>query len=69
MNMKVTMSPNSRFGWEGAPLEYVVKADGASELRLKQGLDGCEARLTNVRKTADGVEARVRVEVAKGAFV
>ena len=67
--MNVTSSPNSRFGWEGTPLEYVVKADGATELRLKQGLEGCAVRVTDVQKTAKGVVARVRVDVAKGAFV
>ncbi|HEY3317119.1 MAG TPA: hypothetical protein VGK50_01675 [Coriobacteriia bacterium] len=68
--MKVTTSPNSRFGWEGTSLDYTVKADGAMELRLpKQTVAGVEARLTDVRRTADGVEARIHVQVAKGAFV
>jgi hypothetical protein len=68
--MKVTMSPNSRFGWEGTTLEYVVKADGATEIRLpEQSVPGVEARLSDMRRTADGVQARVQVEVAKGSFV
>ncbi len=68
--MKVTTSPNSRFGWEGTNLEYVVKADGATELRIpKHDLAGVDARLTDVRRTADGVEARVHVDVARGSFV
>jgi hypothetical protein len=68
--MKVTTSPNSRFGWEGTNLDFTVKADGATELRLpKQSVSGVEARLTDIRRTADGVEARVHVEVAKGSFV
>lgn len=67
--MKVTTSPSSHFGWEGTSLDYAVKAQGATELRLpKQSIAGIDARLTDVRRTADGVEARIHVEVAKGAF-
>lgn len=67
--MKVTTAPQSRFGWEGQKLEYVVKAEGATELAVpKEGVDGLEVRILDQRQVDGGVEARVAVEVAKPVF-
>jgi hypothetical protein len=68
--MKVTTSPGFRFGWEGTSVEYVVKADGASELVLSpKKLEGVDARLTDIRKTENGVEGRVLVDMRESSFV
>lgn len=68
--MKVQTSPASRFVSEGQTVEYVVKADGATELRIgEESLPGVEARLADVRKTDAGIEARVLVEMTESKFV
>ena len=68
--MKVTTDPGFRFGWQGTEIDYVVKAKGATDLRLPEnGLPGVEARIIEVNKTADGVEGRVRVDVRDATFV
>lgn len=68
--MKVTMSPGFRFGWQGTSVDYVVKAAGASELSVpKQSLPGVEARMTDVKKTADGVQGRIHVDMVGSSFV
>jgi hypothetical protein len=68
--MKVTTSPGFRFGWEGTSVEYVVKADGATELVLPaKELPGVQARLTDIRRTAEGVEGRVLVHMRESSFV
>jgi hypothetical protein len=68
--MKVTTSPGFRFGWEGTSVEYVVKADGASELVLSpKKLEGADARLTDIRKTENSVEGRVLVDMRESSFV
>jgi hypothetical protein len=62
--MKVTTVPASRFGWEGQTLEYVVKADGASELRVPEKKEeGLDVHILDTRQVDGGVEARVSVEV------
>lgn len=67
--MKVTTEPRSSFGWEGQNLEYVVKAEGCSELAVpKEGTDGLNVRILDQKRVGDGVEARVAVEVAKPVF-
>jgi len=68
--MKATTTPASRFGWQGTTLNYVIKADGATELRLpKEGIDGVQARITNLRHVGNGVEAQLAVDVKEGVFV
>ncbi len=68
--MKVTTSPGFRFGWQGTSVDYVVKVDGATELSVpKQSLAGVDARLMDVRKTADGVEGRIHVDMRESSFV
>ena len=63
--MKVQTVPAGRFGWEGQTLEYVVKAKGASELRAPaQCEDGLKVRVIDTKQLADGIEARVAVDVA-----
>jgi hypothetical protein len=67
--MNVTTSPASRFGWEGQTLEYVVKADGASEVSVpEKGTDGLRVRILDTRQVGDGIEARVAVDVAGPTF-
>ena len=68
--MRITTSPPSRFGWEGTTLEYTVKADGATELRVpQQSIPGVEASITNMQRTADGVQAHVKLDVRDPSFV
>lgn len=63
--MKTTTSPAARFGWQGQTVEYVVKAEGASELSVPEKTEeGLDVRVLETRKLADGVEARVAVDVA-----
>lgn len=63
--MKITTTPASRFGWEGQTVEYVVKADGASEFAAPQDCpDGLKVRIMDTRQVEDGVEARIAVDVA-----
>ena len=67
--MKTTTTPASRFGWEGQTLEYVVKADGANELRVaEKSVDGLKVRILDTKPVADGIEARVAVDVAGPVF-
>jgi hypothetical protein len=68
--MKITTSPASRFVWEGQTVEYLVKAAGATELRLTgEGLPGVQARVTDMCQTDGGVEARIQVEMSDPQFV
>ena len=68
--MKITTEPAGRFGWQGTTLEYVVKAQGASELSLpEEGPDGVRMRLTDMRQVGDGLEARLVVDVRDASFV
>jgi len=62
--MEITTTPSCRVGWEGQTLTYVVKAPGASEIVVPAN-DNDNVRITvaEVRETADGVEARLNVEV------
>lgn len=67
--MHTTTVPASRFGWEGQTVEYVVKADGAKALTAPQNCpDGVQVRVLNQRPVEGGLEARVAVEVGKGAL-
>jgi len=67
--MKTTTVPASRFGWEGQTLEYVVTADGGSEISAPaESADGMQVRVMDVRETESGVEARVAVEVTGPVF-
>lgn len=75
--MEIKTSPAFRIGWQGSTLDYIVKAEGATELRLpEQDLQACgsakvplHARLMDVARTDQGVQARVRVDVRDSAFV
>lgn len=60
--------PAGRFGWEGQTLHYVVKADGAAELKAPEAKKGVEITLSSVRKTGNGVEAQVDVAVTSPEF-
>jgi len=63
--MKTTTTPAARFGWQGQTVEYVVKAEGATELSTpKECADGLKVRILDTQKVADGIEARVAVAVA-----
>ena len=67
--MTTTTMPQSRFGWDGQTLEYVVKATGATELRVPEKTeDGLNVRVLEQHKVGDGVEARVAVDVASPVF-
>jgi len=67
--MKTTTMPASRFGWEGQTLEYVVRADGASELSVPSKTEeGMQVRILDTRQVGDGVEARVAVDVTAPVF-
>lgn len=75
--MKITTKPAFRFGWQGATLDYVVKADGVTELRVpEQNLPACggdkvplRAQITDVQRTDTGVQAHVKVDVRDSALV
>jgi len=63
--MNVQTVPAARFGWEGQTLEYLVKAKGASELSAPAKCeDGLQVRVIDTKQVADGIEARVAVDVA-----
>lgn len=62
--MKVTTTPVCKVGWPGATLQYVVKAEGANELRLPaDSWPGAKVRLLDTRPVGDGIEARLEVKV------
>ncbi len=62
--MEITTTPSCRVGWEGATLHYVVKAKGASEVRVPEnGVPGVQVRVANTRQVGDGVEAQLEVKV------
>ena len=62
--MEITMTPICRVGWEGATLHYVVKAEGASEVRVPEnGVPGVDVRVADTRQVGDGVEAQLEVKV------
>ncbi len=68
--MRITTVPASRFAWEGQTLQYVVKAEGATEVSVPEKCaDGLRAKVTGMRQTGDGVEAHVQVEVRDPVFV
>jgi hypothetical protein len=63
--MTATTVPASRFGWQGQTVEYVVKAQHASELATpRECADGLRVRVLNTRQVGDGIEAKVAVDVA-----
>jgi hypothetical protein len=67
--MQITTSPASRFGWPGQTLEYVVRAEGASEIAAVQECpEGVQVRVLGTRAVGNGVEARVAVDVADGVL-
>jgi hypothetical protein len=67
--MNTTTTPAARFGWPGQTVEYVVKADGASELRAPEKCaDGLQVRVLDTKQVADGIEARVAIDVADGVL-
>ena len=67
--MSATTMPASRFGWEGQTLEYVVKVEGANELRVPEKAEkGIRVRILDTRQVGDGVEARVAVDVTGPVF-
>lgn len=67
--MKTTTMPASRFGWQGQTVEYVVRADGVKELSAPAECpNGVQVRIVDTRQVADGIEARVAVDVGEGAL-
>jgi len=66
--MKSTTAPVGQFGWEGQTLHYVIKADGATELRVPEAKKGLEVTVSDVRTTGDGIEASVDVAVKSPEF-
>ena len=66
--MKVTTQPSCRVGSEGQTLQYVVRADGASELAVAEGCpDALKVRIVETRQVSGGIEADVQVEVVDAA--
>lgn len=62
--MKVTTQPCCRVGSEGQTLEYVVTAQGASELSVGEGCpDALKVRIVETRQVSGGIEVDVQVEV------
>lgn len=62
--MKITTSPSCRVGSQGQTLEYIVKAEGASEVYVpNDGTDTMQVRVVDTRQVGDGVEARLAVKV------
>jgi len=66
--MKSTTMPAGRFGWEGTTLHYVIKADGATELKVPEAKKGVKVTVSDVRSTGSGVEADVDVAVSSPEF-
>lgn len=67
--MKVTTIPASRFGWPGQTLEYTIRAEGASELSVPEACDkGISAKVLETKSGADGIEARVAVDITPGVL-
>lgn len=67
--MNATTVPASRFGWDGQTVEYVVKAQGAKEVRVPDKCPGgLHMRILGTRVVNDGVEARVAVQVSNPLF-
>ncbi len=66
--MKITTAPAGRFGWEGQTVEYVVKAEGATQLLAPEKVDGMQVRILDSRQVGGGVEARVAVDVTSPVF-
>jgi hypothetical protein len=65
MEMTSTTMPASRFGWQGQTVEYVVKAQGASQIAVPaKGVDGLKIRILGTRQVGDSIEAKVAVDVA-----
>jgi len=62
--MEITTTPTCRVGSQGQTLQYMVKAKGASEIVVPQNdNEGVRISVADMRQTADGVEARLDVEV------
>lgn len=62
--MATTTTPASRFGWPGQTVEYMVRADGASEILAPTTTeDGLKVRILDTRRAGSGIEARVAVDV------
>lgn len=62
--MQITTQPACRVGWQGATLDYVVRAEGASEIVAPDNpVQGVRVLVTDTRQTDSGVEARLKVEV------
>ena len=62
--MQITTEPSCRVGWQGSTLDYVVKAEGASEIAVPENnMQGVRVRVTESRQTDTGVEALLTVKV------
>ncbi|MDI6901733.1 MAG: hypothetical protein QMC79_08590 [Anaerosomatales bacterium] len=62
--MEITTTPVCRVGWKGETLQYVVKAEGATEvLAPAGGPDGLRVQVTGTRQVPGGVEADLEVQV------
>lgn len=62
--MQITTEPSCRVGWQGATLDYVVRAEGANEIVVPENqVKGVRVSVKDTRQTDTGVEARLQVEV------
>lgn len=62
--MEITTAPVCRVGWQGQTLRYVVKAQGATEVRVpEQETGGLQFRVTDTRQVPGGVESQLEVKV------
>jgi len=62
--MHITTEPSCRVGWQGATLDYVVKAEGATEIVVPENdMKGVRVQVTDTHPTDTGVEALLKVEV------
>jgi hypothetical protein len=62
--MEITTTPCCRVGSEGQVLRYVVRAQGATELRAAEGCpESLRMRVADTRQVVGGIEADVEVEV------
>ena len=67
--MKTTTVPAARFAWQGQRVEYVVKAEGASEVSAPgTSEEGLQVRIVDTRQVDGGIEARVAIDVAGPVF-
>ncbi len=67
--MQIRTEPSCRVGWQGSTLDYVVKAEGATEIVVPENdMKGVRIQVMDMRQVGTGVEARLQVEVVDSAL-